>query len=117
MYKKKIFHFNFFLQKKCHKNVIKLMLFIMSFASYSIKKELRDQRRPATTPTWSKKNTGPLGESNPRPPPPEGGIIPLDQAAYFQVSKPQNSAYLRVLKTFPVELSSRQQKKYSALDF
>ena len=31
--------------------------------------------------TCSKKATvGPLGESNPRPPPPEGGIIPLDQA-------------------------------------
>ena len=29
----------------------------------------------------NKKKAGPLGESNPRPPPPEGGIIPLDQAA------------------------------------
>ena len=41
-----------------------------------------------------KKEGGPLRESNPRPLPPEGRIIPLDQAAFVAVSQKAQLVYL-----------------------
>ena len=58
---------NFFNITLCEKKISAIDSW-RPYASYSLLK------RP-------KKKKGPLGESNPRPPPPEGGIIPLDQAA------------------------------------
>ena len=40
-----------------------------------------EEQKAVLIESKNKKKAGPLGESNPRPPPPEGGIIPLDQAA------------------------------------
>ena len=48
---------------------------------WELRLEILNLQKAVLIESKNKKKAGPLGESNPRPPPPEGGIIPLDQAA------------------------------------
>jgi len=77
---------HFFHKKKCHKfdptshgnwsHGVSFRPFVPKISPTE-----HEHRVPgASAPVAKKQTVGPLGESNPRPPPPEGGIIPLDQA-------------------------------------